>query len=76
MIWTRKAKLHWAYCEIEGLEPEVRVIDGVSHWALIDLETGEILQSAYEHGALDAMHSVTRYLNAEIDKRRAIEGVY
>jgi hypothetical protein len=62
MIWTCKAKRHWVCCSIEGVEAEVKIIKDLSHWCLINLETGEILYSGKANNPLDAMKMV-RYFN-------------
>jgi hypothetical protein len=72
MIWTHKSRLHWANCEIEGIESEVRVVNGVSHWALIDLETGEILYSGKENHPIEAMKIVIGHAKAIVEVRDSI----
>lgn len=67
MIWSRKAKLHWVCLNIDGIELEVQVIKGISHWMILDTETGEVLHNGKMDHPLDAIkmieyitHSKTR----------------
>ena len=72
MIWAHKARLHWICRDVDGVEPGVQVIKGISHWYLLDTETGEILYSGKADHPLEAMKAVSGYVDALVDIRNAL----
>lgn len=73
MIWEHKARMHWVCNDVEGLSAEIKIVDGVTNWCTIDLETGEILSKGTQYQPVDAIHYIERFFKAIVDKRNAIE---
>ena len=75
MIWAHVARLHWACNDLDGVVAQVRVIDKVTYWEVIDTEDGRILYSGQGIQTLDAMRLSASYIEALKDIRSAFDGI-
>lgn len=76
MIWAHKAKLHWVCRDVDGIESEVQVVRGISYWALIDIETGEIIHHGKTDHPLTAMKMIQYITHSKNFKGESYESVY
>jgi len=74
MIWAHKARLHWICRDVDGVEPGVQVIKGISHWYLLDTETGEILYNDKANNPIEAMRILKGLVDAVVDLRNFVKG--
>ena len=63
MVWTHKARMHWATEEVVGLILEVKVYKGKSHMRAVNSETGEVLKEEKHNHPLDAMTAAKAFGN-------------
>lgn len=75
MIWTHAGRLHWVSHDLEGVDGQVRVIDGISYWEVIDTEDGRILYSGQCNQTLDAMKLSAEYIKALEEIRSVFNGI-
>lgn len=72
MIWTHAGRLHWVSHDLDGVDGQIRVINGISYWEVIDTEDGCILYSGQCSQTLDAMRLCASYIEALKDIREAL----
>lgn len=75
MIWAHAGRLHWVCNDLDGVAGQVRVINKVTYWEVIDTEDGRILYSGQDIQTLDAMRLCASYIEALKDVRSAFDDI-